>query len=432
MVTRPALAQSVAPQAGNGPAAAESNVAHSPAPFLLALQSAGGLQSPSAPTVSGTGSRDVASPEDTACGTGASAPLPPQFVIEALSTVRALSTARTAGADTAHVEHPAPLDAQGAAEDVATTTPDLLLALPAAPDADPQAETGSGSDTQEPVVAGMPVTQPLVVQGAATAVPMPADIADPLATTTEACANPQESLLPPEIASARVRGTTGDATPRGAAHGGTTSDHGPSSIIPGAGAPSGESSLLSLQTFTAAAGNPTGADTASAVQGTDASGSVHAAAAHAIGTESTAAAPERALPRELRHTPGTPAWADELGTQLRWMVREGLETASLRLHPEELGPLEIRVTVQDGEARVWFAAAHADTRTAIENALPRLREMLASQGLVLSDAGVFREPPRDPARGNAPTPARAALDEVHETNVTAVATSRRGIVDIYA
>jgi hypothetical protein len=45
---------------------------------------------------------------------------------------------------------------------------------------------------------------------------------------------------------------------------------------------------------------------------------------------------------------------------------------------------------------------------------------------------VFREPPRDPARGTAPTPARATLDEVHDTSVTAVATSRRGIVDIYA
>ena len=60
-------------------------------------------------------------------------------------------------------------------------------------------------------------------------------------------------------------------------------------------------------------------------------------------------------------------------------------TTSLRLWPEHLGPLEVRITMNDDQASVWFGAAHADTRAAIENALPRLRELFASQGLSLTD-----------------------------------------------
>lgn len=95
------------------------------------------------------------------------------------------------------------------------------------------------------------------------------------------------------------------------------------------------------------------------------------------------------------HVPvGTAAWADEIGSRMTMMVDQGRHTASLRLSPEHLGPLEIHIAMNDDQASVWFSATHADTRTAIENALPRLRELFASQGLSLTDANVSREPPR--------------------------------------
>jgi flagellar hook-length control protein FliK len=78
------------------------------------------------------------------------------------------------------------------------------------------------------------------------------------------------------------------------------------------------------------------------------------------------------------------------------MVDGGQQSASLKLSPDNLGPLEIRISIGDDKsASVWFGAAHADTRAAIEHALPRLREMFATQGLSLGDTGVFHEPPRD-------------------------------------
>jgi flagellar hook-length control protein FliK len=133
------------------------------------------------------------------------------------------------------------------------------------------------------------------------------------------------------------------------------------------------------------------------------------------------------------HTPvGSAAWADEVGTRVVMMTEAGNHTASLKLSPEHLGPLEINITVRDDKASVWFGAAHADTRAAIETALPRLREMFEAQGLSLADAGVFREPPR----GEQPAVRNGAMsgeqgDAVDE--VTTVSTrGRLGLVDAYA
>src|SRR6202012_6018645 len=92
---------------------------------------------------------------------------------------------------------------------------------------------------------------------------------------------------------------------------------------------------------------------------------------------------------------GTGAWHEELGTQLTWMSNQGIETGSLKVSPEHLGPVEVQISVQNGDASVWFGANHADTRAALEQALPHLRQMFANQGLSLTDSGVSREPPRN-------------------------------------
>ena len=134
--------------------------------------------------------------------------------------------------------------------------------------------------------------------------------------------------------------------------------------------------------------------------------------------------------RPLQHPVGTRAWADELGTRLTLMTDKGQHTASIRLSPEHLGPLEIRIAMRDDQASVWFGAAHADTRAAIEHALPRLRELFAAEGMSLADAGVFREPPKQ-----APTDVPHANNSNEPTNSEAVSSPARvqiGLLDAYA
>lgn len=146
----------------------------------------------------------------------------------------------------------------------------------------------------------------------------------------------------------------------------------------------------------------------------------------------TATPSDAVIARPLHQPVGSAAWADEIGSRLTLMVDQGKHTASLRLSPEHLGPLEIRITMRDDQASVWFGAAHADTRAAIETALPRLRELFASQGLSLADAGVFREPPREHA-GSASHFGSGNRDAQSPEDASAVI--RRvnlGLVDAYA
>jgi len=143
------------------------------------------------------------------------------------------------------------------------------------------------------------------------------------------------------------------------------------------------------------------------------------------------AAPQAAS-GEVRTPVGAQGWSDEIGNHLTMMAANGREAASLRLSPEHLGPLEIRISMKDGEASVMFNASNSDTRSALEQSLPRLKEMFASQGLVLGDANVSRDAPRDtfkPAKfANA---SRGSSDGGDEVGVKSVTMSRLGLVDTY-
>lgn len=135
------------------------------------------------------------------------------------------------------------------------------------------------------------------------------------------------------------------------------------------------------------------------------------------------------------HTPvGTRAWNDELASKLTWLIDRGEQLASIRVTPDSLGPIDIRIAVREGEASIWFGANQADTRQAIEQAIPRLREMLAAQGLSLADAGVFQQAPHDPQRALLRNDLRRAAQESGEATPvqSAVIPRRPGLIDDYA
>jgi len=125
-----------------------------------------------------------------------------------------------------------------------------------------------------------------------------------------------------------------------------------------------------------------------------------------------------------------PRWADELGNRLASMVRTGDSSASLQLTPVDLGPLEVNVAVRDNQATVHFGAANAETRALLEASIPRLREMLESQGFQLMDSSVshgFAKSTRHEAAG---TPRVNDLGE--SPTISAPTIHITGLLDIYA
>ncbi|MGF6099236.1 flagellar hook-length control protein FliK [Pseudomonas sp. 18175] len=106
---------------------------------------------------------------------------------------------------------------------------------------------------------------------------------------------------------------------------------------------------------------------------------------------------------------GSSDWAADLGQQMVDMVTRGDQQVDLRLHPAELGPLSISLNLNDGTTQAQFQVAHASVRAAVEQALPQLREALATQGIALGQASVSdqssrQQPQRDPQPQSASAP----------------------------
>ena len=77
--------------------------------------------------------------------------------------------------------------------------------------------------------------------------------------------------------------------------------------------------------------------------------------------------------------------------QLVTMVKNGVQQAEIRLDPPELGSMMVRVQVQGDQTQVQFQAAQSQTREMLEQALPKLRDMLSEQGMELTDSQVSQE-----------------------------------------
>ena len=129
---------------------------------------------------------------------------------------------------------------------------------------------------------------------------------------------------------------------------------------------------------------------------------VESASATAVSL-SSAEGPQKASPRPAAlpaiSTPvGQSDWGDSLSERVLVMTSGKLGNAEIRLTPAELGPVRVQVSVDDGTATVSFQASHATTREAIEQALPRLRDMLTENGLSLGQASVGDQGVHDGSR----------------------------------
>lgn len=85
----------------------------------------------------------------------------------------------------------------------------------------------------------------------------------------------------------------------------------------------------------------------------------------------------------------TPRWGQAVGERMIMMAQHGPRSAQIQLDPPELGSMQIRVHVQgQDQISVSFTSPNPAVREALEQQMPRLREMLAEQGLELSEGAI--------------------------------------------
>ncbi|EOB3918494.1 flagellar hook-length control protein FliK [Vibrio parahaemolyticus] len=82
---------------------------------------------------------------------------------------------------------------------------------------------------------------------------------------------------------------------------------------------------------------------------------------------------------------------EQVAEKVQMMMSKNLKNLDIRLDPPELGRMQIRMTMNNDLANVHFTVTNPQARDIIEQALPRLREMLAQQGMQLADSSVQQQ-----------------------------------------
>ena len=88
---------------------------------------------------------------------------------------------------------------------------------------------------------------------------------------------------------------------------------------------------------------------------------------------------------------GTHEWQQSLSQHITLFTKQGQQMAELRLHPEDLGQVQISLKLDDNQAQLQMVSAHSHVRAALEAALPVLRTSLAENGIQLAQSSVSSE-----------------------------------------
>lgn len=135
-----------------------------------------------------------------------------------------------------------------------------------------------------------------------------------------------------------------------------------------------------------------------------------------------------------------PRWGDEFSQKITWLASSKMDqSAELHLNPPQLGPLDVVLKVSGDQATALFTSPHAAVREAIEQALPRLRDMLADNGITLGNTTVSDQAPREQNKSDAQRTAGNSGNELRDTPSGSNNTARvspisrhNGIVDTFA
>lgn len=187
-----------------------------------------------------------------------------------------------------------------------------------------------------------------------------------------------------------------------------------------------------------AASDPAAAGVSPAPAGAPAAAGI-AAASLPFATGPATPGPARAEPGQ---TPipvpfDSPQWADELATRVSSLARDQIAEAEIRVTPEDLGPIEVKLRFDGERVHAQFGAISAEAREALTANLHRLRELFAGEGLNLGQAFVGHQGD-DAARrfsDRLPQPTPSAGVEGQDDPAAGAATSRvarRGLLDEFA
>ncbi len=81
-------------------------------------------------------------------------------------------------------------------------------------------------------------------------------------------------------------------------------------------------------------------------------------------------------------------WGDKVSDKVMWLANQKIQYAEIHITPAELGPVEVKISVQNDQATVTFNSQHQGVRELLELNVNRLREMMGENGVDLAHVDV--------------------------------------------
>ncbi len=179
-----------------------------------------------------------------------------------------------------------------------------------------------------------------------------------------------------------------------------------------------------------AAGSSTAGDPASAAISN--AGTTLAGLADVVRSLPGAEAADRGLERSIAVPMSDPNWSHAVAAQVQLLAAGNIQSATLRLSPEHLGPVEVHIEVQSAQVNVSFSAAHAETRAALEQSVPTLRALFAHSGLTLGQSSVHGETRSSSQSFNSRRQGLASAAAIPAATAAVASGHGMGLVDEYA
>jgi len=82
------------------------------------------------------------------------------------------------------------------------------------------------------------------------------------------------------------------------------------------------------------------------------------------------------------------AWGEQVSDKVVWLANQKIQFAEIHINPQELGPVEVKINVQNEQAAITFTSPHQGVRDLLEMNVNRLREMMSENGVNLAHVDV--------------------------------------------
>ena len=141
--------------------------------------------------------------------------------------------------------------------------------------------------------------------------------------------------------------------------------------------------------------------------------------------------PEVSVPGKVSET----GWSEGVAQRVMMLINQRNSMARIHVNPPELGPVEVRLNVNHDQASVQFLSHSSQVRDALEQSIPRLRDMLETAGLELADSHVGEQSHSesdDSHSGSTSSEGDSADEGANEQGVRVSSVVSEGLLDAYA